>query len=303
MPLGRRIASRITDYRELFKVRVTALVVASAWAGFYMASVLSGVSSLQPTLIAVLLGIGLATGGSAALNECIERKYDARMMRTANRPIAAGRIGLLHGALLGAGTILAGCLWLALAANLAASLLTLATAFIYVVIYTPLKRRTTWATFIGAIPGAMGPVLGWAALHGRVAWPTVALFAILFVWQFPHIMAVTWLYREDYGRADFRMLPVVQPNGRSTAAEAILYAALMIPVSLLPVYLHIDGAAYAVGAVVLGLAYLGFALRFRRVTHARSARESDRYAHDLLKASVIYLPLLLALLASNARKG
>lgn len=302
-PLGRQIASRITDYRELFKVRVTALVVVSAWAGFYMASVLSGVSSLRPMLIAALLGIGLATAGSAALNECIERKYDAKMMRTANRPIAAGRIGLLHGTLLGVGAIVAGCLWLAMAANLAASLLTLATAFIYVVIYTPLKHRTTWATFIGAVPGAMGPVLGWAAVRGRIEWPTVALFTILFIWQFPHVMAVTWLYREDYGRAGIRMLPVVEPDGRSTAAEAIFYAALMIPVSLLPVFLHIDGAVYAAGAVVLGLAYLGFTLRFRGVTRARSARESDRYARDLFKASVIYLPLLLALLALNARKG
>lgn len=302
-PRAGETASRISDYRELFKDRVTALVVITAWAGFYMGSMRSGISSVQPMLIEALLGIGLASAGSAALNEAIERKYDAKMIRTANRPMAAGRIGLLHGTLLGVGAILAGCTWLALATNLLTGLLTLATAFTYVAIYTPLKRRTTLATFIGAFPGAMGPLLGWTAVRGHIEWPAVALFAILFIWQFPHFMAIAWLYREDYGRAGIRMLPVVHPDGWSTVFEALTYAVLMIPISLVPVYLHIAGAVYGVVAAVLGLVYLGYTIRFGRITRARSVRESKMYARDLLKVSVIYLPLLLTVLMLNAKRG
>ncbi len=133
----------------------------------------------------------------------------------------------------------------------------LLTVFTYVAVYTPLKFRSTLATFIGAFPGAMGPLLGWTAARGRIEWPAVALFAILFVWQFPHFMAIAWLYREDYGRAGIRMLPVVQPDGWSTVVEALVYAVIMIPVSLLPWYFHISGSIYAVAALVLGIGYLG----------------------------------------------
>jgi heme o synthase len=206
-------ASRIADYAELFKFRVTALVVMTAWAGFYLGSMRTGISSIQPGLIAALLGIGLVSAGSAALNEVLERKLDARMIRTAQRPMAAGRISRLHGLLLGMAAIVAGALLLAYETNLVTGTLTLITAFSYVAIYTPLKRHTTLATFIGAFPGAMPPLLGWTAARGNIEWPAVALFAILFVWQFPHFMAIAWLYKEDYGRAGIRMLPVVQPDG------------------------------------------------------------------------------------------
>ena len=163
-----------------------------------------------------------------------------------------------------------------------------------------LKRRTTLATFIGAFPGAMPPLLGWTAARGAIEWPAVALFAILFVWQFPHFMAIAWLYKEDYGRAGIRMLPVVQPDGWSTVLEALTYAVLMIPVSLLPVYLHIAGKVYGVTALLLGLVYLGYTIRFARITSARSMVESKMYARDLLKVSVIYLPVLLTVLMLNA---
>lgn len=293
-------ASRIADYAELFKVRVTALVVMTAWAGFYLASMRSGISSIQPGLIAALAGIGLVSAGSAALNEALERRLDAKMIRTAQRPMASGRISLPHGVLLGMAAIVAGSLWLTYSTNLLTGTLTLITAFTYVAVYTPLKRHTTLATFIGAFPGAMPPLLGWTAVRGAIEWPAVALFAILFVWQFPHFMAIAWLYKEDYGRAGIRMLPVVQPDGWSTVLEAMTYAVLMVPVSLLPVYLRFAGKIYGVTALLLGLAYLGYTMRFARITRARSIVESKMYARDLLKVSVIYLPVLLTVLMLNA---
>lgn len=300
-PRAGETASRIADYRELFKDRVTAMVVLTAWAGFYLGSIQSGISSVQPGLLEALLGIGMVSAGSAALNECLERKLDAKMIRTANRPMAAGRIGLAHGISLGLAAIAIGSIWLAHSTNLITGTLTLITAFSYVAIYTPLKRYTSLATFIGAFPGAMGPLLGWTAARGRIEWPAVALFGILFVWQFPHFMAISWLYREDYGRAGIRMLPVIQPDGWSTVLEALTYAVLMIPVSLLPVYLHIAGVYYGVTAAVLGLIYLGYTIRFGRIIRARSTIESKMYARDLLKVSVIYLPVLLTALMLNAK--
>ncbi|HEY0784870.1 MAG TPA: heme o synthase [Acidobacteriaceae bacterium] len=293
-------ASRLADYAELFKLRVTANIVLTAWAGFYLGSLRTGISSMQPGLIAVLLGIGLVAAGSAAMNEAIERKLDFKMLRTARRPMAAGRIGMIHGLTVSLGTMVLGTIFLMHAANLLTGLLTLGTAFTYIAIYTPLKRYTTLATFIGAFPGAMPPLLGWVAARGSIEWAAVALFALLFVWQFPHFMAIAWLYREDYARAGIRMLPVVQPDGWSTVVEAISYAVLMVPVSLLPVYLHLAGYWYGGVALALGLVYLGYTIRFSRITRARSTVESKMYARDLLKVSVIYLPLLLLTLMLNA---
>jgi len=293
-------ASLLVDYREFFKLRVTLMVTLTAWAGFYLGSMRSGISSIQPGLLETLIGITLVSAGSAALNQCIERKLDARMLRTANRPMAAGRIGLAHGISLGLLAIVAGTVWLTRETNLITGGLTLFTAFLYVGVYTPLKRVTTLATFIGAFPGAMPPLLGWTAARGMIEWPAVALFAILFVWQFPHFMSIAWLYREDYARAGIRMLPVAQPDGWSTALEALSYAVLMVPVSLVPLWLHMDGKIYAGVAVVLGLLYLGYTIRFTRIVRARNAAESRMYARDLLKVSVIYLPLLLTALMLNA---
>ncbi len=303
VPLAGATASWISDYRMLFKDRVTALVVMTAWAGFYLGSMQSGISSVQPELISALLGIGIVSAGWAALNVGLERKLDAKMLRTVNRPLAAGRMSLAHGVLVGLAAIIFGSLWLTYSTNVITGTLTLITAFTYVAIYTPLKRHTTLATFIGAFPGAMPPLLGWTAVRGRIEWPAVALFAILFVWQFPHFMAISWMYREDYGRAGIKMLPVVQPDGWSTVLEAVTYAVLMIPVSLLPVYLHVAGMVYGVTAGVLGLVYLAYTIRFGRITRARSKIESKMYARDLLKVSVIYLPVLLTVLMLNARRS
>lgn len=300
-PRAGETASLLVDYRELFKLRVTLMVTLTGWAGFYLGSMRSGISSIQPGLLETLIGITAVSGGSAALNQAIERRLDAKMLRTANRPMAAGRIGLAHGIALGLFAIIAGTVWLTRETNLITGGLTLLTAFLYVAVYTPLKRVTPLATFIGAFPGAMPPLLGWTAARGLIEWQGVALFAILFIWQFPHFMSIAWLYREDYGKAGIRMLPVVQPDGWSTALEALIYAVLMIPASLLPVWLHMDGTIYLVAALALGAAYLAYTIRFMRIVTAHNEKESRMYARDLLKVSVIYLPLLLTALMLNAK--
>jgi protoheme IX farnesyltransferase len=292
--------SRWADYLELFKVRVTSEIMLTAWAGFYLGSMRSGITSMHWGLLQSLLGIALVSCGASALNQVIERRVDASMPRTSQRPLAAGRFGVLHGLTLGLACFAVGALVLAWFTNPVTVTLTLLTGFAYVAVYTPLKRYTTLATFIGAFPGAMPPLLGWTAARGEIEWPAVALFAILFVWQFPHFMAIAWLYREDYAKAGIRMLPVVQPDGWSTVSEALIYAVLMIPVSAVPYYLHLTGRIYLVAAVLLSLVYLAYTIRFARITRALSPAESRGYARDLLRASVIYLPLLLTVMMLNA---
>jgi protoheme IX farnesyltransferase len=232
----------------------------------------------------------------------MERRSDAKMLRTADRPLATGRISLPHGVIAGMLAIIGGTFVLTVYTNPLTGLLTLLTAFTYVTIYTPLKRYTTMATFIGAFPGAMGPLLGWTAARGIIEWPAVALFAILFVWQFPHFMAIAWLYRDDYARAGIRMLPVVEPDGWSTVIQALFYAVLMVPVSILPWYLHMTGIVYPVLAGLLSLGYLYYTVRFARIP--RVTRVASRtLARNLLKASVIYLPLLLIVMMLDASSG
>jgi heme o synthase len=293
-------ATLIHDFRELFKVRVTGMVVITGWAGFYLGSMQSGISSVQRGLLDTLVGIGLVSAGASVLNQALERSTDALMLRTADRPMPAGRISLFQGILVGLGALGLGAWWLLLHTNLLTVALALLTAFTYVVVYTPLKRVTSLATFIGAFPGAMGPMLGWTAARGRIEWPAVALFAILFVWQFPHFMAISWMYRDDYARAGIRMLPVVQPDGLSTVVEALFYAILMIPVSLAPWKLGIAGPVYAVLALIFGLFYLAYTIRFARILRTKDPIESRMIARDLMKVSVIYLPLLLTTLMLSA---
>ncbi len=296
-------ATLIGDLRELFKVRVVALVLVTGWGGFYLGSMQSGISSLQRGLLDTLLGIGLVSAGAGALNEALERKTDAKMKRTADRPLASGRFPLAAGIAAGLGALGLGALWLMLYTNPLTLALALLTAFTYVAIYTPLKRVTAMATFIGAFPGAAGPLLGWTAARGVIEWPGVALFAILFFWQFPHLLAISWMYRDDYARAGIRVLPVVQPDGRSTVAQALFFAVLMIPVSLTPWMLGTVGIAYAILATLLGLVYLGYTIRFAGILTAKSDTESRMLARDLFKVSVLYLPLLFTtlMLCATAR--
>ncbi len=294
-------ATLLHDLRELFKVKVVGLVLVTGWGGFYLGSMQSGITSVQRGLLDALLGIGLVSAGAGALNEALERRIDARMKRTENRPMAAGRFSLAQGVAAGLAALALGALWLALTTNLLTVALALLTAFTYVAIYTPLKRVTALATFIGAFPGAMGPLLGWTAARGRIEWPGVALFALLFVWQFPHFMSIAWLYRDDYARAGIRMLPVVQPDGRSTVGEALFFAVWMIPVSLMPWRLGMASPAYAVLAAALGLVYLAYTIRFSRILRHPGEEESRRLARDLLKVSVLYLPLLFTSLMLCAK--
>jgi len=289
-------ATLLHDLRELFKVKVVTMVLVTGWGGFYLGSLQSGITSVQRGLLDTLLGIGLVSAGAGALNEALERKTDARMKRTADRPLASGRFSLAQGVAAGLGALALGSWWLLVHTNLLTVALALLTVFSYVAIYTPLKQVTTMATFIGAFPGAMGPLLGWTAARGRIEWPGVALFAILFVWQFPHFMAIAWLYRDDYARAGIRMLPVVQPDGWSTVAEALFFAVVMIPVSLAPWRLGMAGVTYAVLATALGLFYLAYTVRFAGVLRAKTETESRSLARDLLKVSVVYLPLLFTTL-------
>ncbi len=292
------------DYATLFKVRVTVMVIITAGAGFYLGSLASGISPFHAGLVQALAGIAVVTCGSSALNQALERRTDALMRRTSNRPMAAGRISLAHGLLLGFAAIFLGSLYLAYTTNLLTGTLTLLTAIGYVGIYTPLKRITVVNTFIGAFPGALPPLIGWTAARGVIEWPAVALFAILFVWQFPHFMAIGWMYRDDYAAAGIRLTPT-QPDeqfaAQSTVIQALFYAVLMVPVSLWPTWLGVTGHIYGVVAAVLSLGYLWYTVRFARITRSPLSLESRAYARDLLKASVIYLPLLMAAMMLDAK--
>jgi protoheme IX farnesyltransferase len=300
--------SLLADYAALFKLRVSTMVIVTAGAGFYIGSLRSGISPFQPQLLKALTGIAVVTCGASALNQALERRTDKLMRRTANRPMAAGRIGLAHGLIVGFAAIFLGSLYLAYATNPLTGILTLLTAIGYVAIYTPLKRVTTINTFIGAFPGALPPLIGWTAARGVIEWPGFALFAILFVWQFPHFMAIGWMYREEYAAAGIRLTPTLSDTryaARSTVAQALFYAVLMVPVSLWPYFLGTAGLPYAVAASLLSLGYLWFTVRFVRITRDADANTTDlRHvrdpARDLLRASVIYLPLLLAAMMLDA---
>jgi len=304
----------LADYATLFKVRVTAMVLITSAAGFYLGSLRSGISPINMEMVKALAGIAVVTCGASALNQVLERKTDRLMLRTLHRPMATGRIGLAHGLIVGFLAVFLGSLYLAHATNLLTGTLTLLTAVGYVAIYTPLKQVTTMNTFIGAFPGAMPPLIGWTAARGLIEWPGVALFAILFVWQFPHFMAIGWMYREDYARAGIRITPTLKNTRyavRSTVVQALVYAAVMIPVSLWPFVQGTTGVSYAVAAAVLSLGYLGCTIRFARIGFGAAGRspnlnDADAPSHrqparDLLHASIIYLPLLLAAMMLDAR--
>ncbi len=280
------------------------MVLLTAAGGFYLGSLASGISPFHVGLLEALLGIALVTAGSSVLNQALERKTDRRMPRTASRPMALGRIGLVHGLVLGFALIAGGSLYLAFTTNVITGTLTLLTAVGYVAIYTPLKRITPLNTFIGAFPGALPPLIGWTAARGLIEWPAVALFAILFVWQFPHFMAIGWLYRADYAQAGIRLTATGRDAGdaaRSSAAQALFWAVLMIPVSLWPTALHTTGLPYAGVALLLDAYYLWATIRFARITRSTNASLERGLARGLLKVSVIYLPLLLLAMVLNAQ--
>jgi heme o synthase len=279
-------ASKAWSYVVLTKPDVTFLVVITTVAGFYLGSTgpLDWVLMLH-TLFATML----VAGGTAALNQYIERDMDAVMRRTAARPLPSGTLATRDVVIFGVLTIIAGTLWLLLAVNAIAALVALATTVLYLCAYTPLKTRTPLATAVGAIPGALPPLIGWAAARGSLSIGGWVLFAILFFWQFPHFMAIAWIYRRDYQAAGCQMLSVVDPAGSRVGLQAVLGALVLLPVSVLPAVERLAGPAYFGGALLLGLGQLAAAIWFARRLDEQSARL-------LLRASLIYLPAILVLL-------
>ena len=295
-----RATSLFRDYAELGKLRVTSLIVMTAWCGYFFGAHKAGVPWFSIGLFHALFGVGLVSSGTAALNEVMERDIDGHMRRTAMRPLPAGRMSLFHATALGLVTTVGGSIYLALFTNPLTGLLTFLTSIVYLAAYTPLKRISPICTFVGAFPGAMPGVLGWTAARNHLEWGTLVLFAILFVWQFPHFFSIAWLYREDYARGGVKMLPVVEEDGRSTAWRILAYSVALIPISLLPSFMGMAGRIYLVGAVALGFAMLYFGVRLAFLNLPLMSAQSKRRARHVLQATVIYLPLLFALMMGNA---
>jgi heme o synthase len=281
--------TRLADYWTLTKPEVNFLVVMSTLAGFYLGW--RGQMDFF-LLFCTLLGTLLVASGTGTLNQYIERHSDASMRRTAGRPLPSGRMHPAAAFWFGIVIAIAGGLLLWLAVNALASVLALATLLSYLLFYTPLKKRTPLCTVVGAFPGAMPPLIGWAAARGSLSPEAWVLYAILFCWQFPHFLAIAWLYREDYSRAGLRMLPESDTEGRFTGREILAFSLALLPVSVLPVFLGHAGPVYLIGALLLGLGFLGYG--------ARMARGRTRIlAKRLVLASVVYLPLVFALLMVN----
>jgi protoheme IX farnesyltransferase len=237
----------------------------------------------------MVMGTALVAGGSAAFNQIVERRVDALMERTRWRPLAAGRLGTREAFWFASTLSLAGLVWLVLATNWLAAAVAFVTLITYVVLYTPLKLRSSFATVVGAVPGALPPMIGWAAATNTLSREAWLLFALVFFWQMPHFLAIAWLCRDDYGRAGFPMLPVIEPDGRSTAQQVAAYASALVPVSLTPSIVGLAGPLYFVIALLLGLAFLYVSLRF-------AMRRTRRDARLLFIASITYLPLVLIVL-------
>jgi len=294
--------SVLGDYAQLFKSRVTSMLLVCTLAGYYYATVRMGLPFFTPTLFLTLLGVGLTACGAAAINEAMEVDTDARMSRTKMRPLPAGRMKLPEAVAAAVLTTLAGTAILAHFANPLTGLLALSTVVLYAFGYTPLKKITPWSTFVGAFPGAAPPVLGWTAVRGTLDWEAFALFAIMFFWQFPHFLAIAWLFRDDYDRAKIKMLPVVDKSGRKTIFQILAYGTMLIPVSLAPFVLRMGGIGYGIAAVVLGIGYLAFGVRLALLRLPPMAAHSKKQARQLLTASIVYLPMLFLALALNGGK-
>ncbi|HEY6230432.1 MAG TPA: heme o synthase [Pyrinomonadaceae bacterium] len=280
---------RVAAYVELTKPRITFLIVLTAAAGFALAST-ARIDYLA--MLRAMLGIALLSSGIATINQYMERDLDALMRRTANRPLPSGKLLPWEALAFGASLIALAEAYLAVLVNPLTAVLGLTVIAGYLFAYTPLKTRTSLSTMVGAFPGAVPPLIGWAAARGTIGLEAWVLFAILFLWQFPHFLAIAWMYREDYTRAGILMLPVVEPDGRVTAQQIVVYTILLLPVSLLPTALGISGKIYLYGAIVLGLLFLYSSVR---AAFSKSRQEARR----LLLASVIYLPLLFILMVLN----
>ncbi len=279
-------AVRAADLVELTKPRITLMVVLTA----AVAAVLAAPHHMPAVrFLHLLVGTALVAGAASTLNQVIEREYDARMRRTANRPLPAGRMQPDQALLFGVGTGVTGLLELLLGVNLLTAAIGAATLAGYVFVYTPLKRVSSLATVVGAIPGAMPPLMGWAAMRDQLEPGAWALFGLMFFWQLPHFLAIAWIYRADYERGGYPMLAVGDAAGERTARQALLYGVALVPVSLLPAALRLAAGVYLLGALALGLGLLACCVLFALSRSSASARR-------LMFASVLYLPALLLLL-------
>ena len=290
----------LRDYAQLTKIRVTTLVVVTAWCGFFFGQHKSGLPVLTIKLLWALAGIGMVSAGTACMNEIIERKSDALMRRTMLRPLVTHSMGLAHAIIVWAVLTISGATLLAVKLNPLTALLSLLTAVTYLMVYTPLKKISPLCTFVGAFPGAMPGVLGWTAARGHLEYEAFVLFAIVFFWQFPHFHSIALLYRDDYAKAGIRMLPVVESDGRSTSRQILMYGAALLPTTLAPTMLGMAGLPYFIGASVLGLCLFYFCARIWKECLPPSTARSRTLARALLKATVTYLPLLFALMMLNS---
>lgn len=281
----------MNDLLVLTKVRLNSLVVFTTAGGYYMGAT----GPINPWLMLnACVGTALVASGAAALNQIHERKIDGLMERTRNRPMVQGRLGLAQANAWAYGLSALGTIMLGIGANWLAAALAAATLILYVAIYTPLKTRSSLATVVGAVPGALPPMIGWAAARGSVEFVSWSLFLIMFLWQLPHFLAIAWMYREDYARASMPMLPVIDKDGAMTGRQAVAYAATLLPMSVLPMLFGMTGRAYGIGALVLGLSLIAVAIGF-------AVNRSRDNARMLFLASITYLPLLLILMAASRR--
>ena len=281
--------SRAAVFADLVKARLTALVLLTTFVGFYLGE-RGGVNYLL--MLHALFGTALVASGAAALNQLLEREYDAKMRRTASRPLPSGRLQPATVAIFGGVCSVAGLIYLATLVNLLTSVVGAVTSISYLFIYTPLKRVSWVNTLVGAIPGALPPLMGWTAARNELSGEGWTLFAILAFWQIPHFMAIAWLYREEYAKAGFVMLPNVDGDGSRTAQYAVANTLALFAVSLCPFLLKMNGQIYLAMAIILSAAYLWCAVRFAQQLTAQRARQ-------LFLASIIYLPLLIAALVGN----
>ncbi len=286
MPVVTR--SVLSAYVELTKPRILTMVLVTTVLGFAL-----GASMLAPfpfyRLFLTLIGTGLASGGAAVLNHFLEREVDARMARTRNRPLPKGIIPPVSALIFGVILLAAGPLVLWWLVNTLSAVLALLSGLLYVLVYTPMKRYTWLNTPMGAIPGAIPPMIGWAAARGQLDVGAWVLFAIMFLWQHPHFYSIAWMFRDDYRMGGLKMLPIVQPDGKSTFRQSLASAILLIPVSLWPTFVRMSGWLYFFGALFCGLWFLRSCIQWR-------ISESTDDARKVLRASVIYLPVLLLLI-------
>jgi len=278
--------SWIAVYAELFKARLTFLVVLTTLVGFYIASV-GPINYLL--MLHTVLGTAFVASGASALNQLWERKFDARMRRTQDRPLPSGRMQPQSVLFIGCAGALIGLCYLVLAVNWLTSAIGACSLLTYLFVYTPLKRVTWLNTAVGAIPGGLPPLMGWTAARGHLSIDAWALFGILAIWQLPHFMAIAWMYRDEYARAGFKMLPVLEPDGQRTGSQAVSHTLALVPVSLCPSLVSLTGWIYFVGALVLGLIFIWSAVQFSRQLTLLRARQ-------LFYVSILYLPLLLGLM-------